>query len=197
MELLYSVRKKVGQHVLSERLLIKATPRRNLLDAGAVRIDYDNCPMQEILKTFWQSYLDSLPSAHSHRLAALPFAWSFGDSAEMADQLAQLVLDGKKTATCSRYLQTNILEDSGLSILLSGEDEPLCVLETFELRVIPYDQVTAEFAAQEGEGDLSLDYWRTEHWTFFSREAKTEGYEVSETMPLLCERFRVLFKAEP
>lgn len=150
--------------------------------------------MAENIEAFWQRYLDGLLAVHPHRLANLPAAWSFGDDSEMADRLAQLVLDGEKTATCSRYLQGNILDEGGLSILLSGEGEALCVLETFELRVIPYNEVTPKFAAQEGEGDLSLDYWRKAHWTYFSREAQSEGYEVSETMPLLCERFRVLFK---
>jgi uncharacterized protein YhfF len=46
----------------------------------------------------------------------------------------------------------------------------------------------------EGEGDLSLEYWRKAHWRFFTREAITEGYEVSDDMLLSCERFRVLYR---
>lgn len=148
------------------------------------------------IENFWQEYLATLPSDHVHRFTSLPEAWHFGDSAEMADNLGELVLSGRKTATCSRYLGENILDEAGLSILLDGRGEPLCLLETIELTVRPYNEVDAAFAAEEGEGDLSLAYWRKAHWNFFTRESITEGYQVNEEMLLCCERFRVLYKAD-
>jgi uncharacterized protein YhfF len=35
---------------------------------------------------------------------------------------------------------------------------------------VRYDQVTAEMAAKEGEGDKSLAFWREGHREFFTRE---------------------------
>lgn len=114
----------------------------------------------------------------------------------MADALGKLVLDGTKTATCSRYAGENILADVGLSILLASDGAPLCLVETYEITVRRFGDVDAEFAAAEGEGDLSLDYWREAHRDFFSREGKIEGYDVNEGMLLSCERFRVLYPAK-
>lgn len=150
----------------------------------------------ETVAEFWRAYLATLPEHHPHRFHPLPAAWSFGDSAEMADELADLVLRGIKTATCSRYLNGNVLDDGGLSILLDGAGRPLCLVETYEITVRRFCEVDADFAAAEGENDRSLDGWRRAHRTFFSREAVKEGYEVGEDMLLSCERFRVLYRPE-
>ncbi len=145
---------------------------------------------------FWEAYLTTLPEHHPHKFHPLPDAWSFGDSSKMADALGKLVLNGIKTATCSRYVGENILDDAGLSILSAGDGAPLCLIETYEITVRRYGDVDAEFAAAEGEGDLSLEGWREAHWRFFPREGKVEGYDVNVDMLLSCERFRVLYPAK-
>lgn len=150
-------------------------------------------PDQQKLQLLWQAYLKTLPRNHSHRFNLLPDAWSFGDSPQMADQLGKLVLNGIKTATCSRYLGENILDEAGLSIILDGDGNPICIIETYEITIRRYRDIDEEFATAEGEGDLSLEYWRKAHWDFFSREAEQEDYEVSENMLLSCERFRLLY----
>ena len=145
------------------------------------------------IEAFWIAYLDTLPSEQPHRFDAGPEAWQFGYGEEMGDELGQLVLDGTKTATCSRYLGGNLLEEAGLSIILNGRSHPICLIETVEISIRPYNAVDAEFAKDEGEGDLSLAYWQKAHWQFFSNESEKEGYEVSEEMLLCCERFKVLY----
>jgi len=150
---------------------------------------------EEIIERFWSEDLNTLPRNHVHRLSPLPDAWHFGDTAQMADDLGKLVQNGRKTATCSRYLGGNILDEAGLSIILDGDGIPLCLIDVVELTVKRYCNVDTAFAAEEGEGDLTLAYWRKAHWSFFKRESQSEGYEVSEEMLLCCERFRVLYCA--
>ena len=55
------------------------------------------------------------------------------------------------------------------------------------MRLLRFCDVTAEFARKEGEGDLSLGYWRREHQKFFLRE----GY-FSDEMELVAEEFEVI-----
>lgn len=147
----------------------------------------------ENIQRLWESYLSKLPENHIHRFLALPKAWSFGNSEEMTNNLGNLVVRGIKSATCSRYLGDNILNDEGLSIILNGKQNPLCLIETYEITIRRYCDIDEEWAKFEGEGDLSLDYWRNTHWKFFSQEAEILGYELDETMLLSCERFRVLY----
>lgn len=147
------------------------------------------------VELFWERYLATLPEKHLHRFLPLPEAWSFGDSPEMADDLGNLAMQGKKTASCSRYIGENILEFATVSIMLNGQGQPLGVVETTEITIKRYCDVTAEWAAAEGEGDLSLEYWRNAHWRYFARGAQEGGYEMSDDMPLFCERFRITYRA--
>ena len=152
---------------------------------------------QSAVEAFWQSYLASLPEG-----SALPpgsyEAWSFCDNEEAANELGDLVTAGTKTATCSLVWAYEAADEElpavgDLSIITNWEGEPLCIIETTEAEIKAFDEVDDRFAYDEGEGDRSLAYWRKVHWEFFTRECDTIGREPAETMPLLCERFRVIF----
>ncbi|MGW8251230.1 MAG: ASCH domain-containing protein [Anaerolineales bacterium] len=149
-------------------------------------------------ESIWQAYQSSLPSGHPHRLASMPAAWSFGNSPEMADTLGSLVLQRVKNATCSMLWgyesDGEPLPQLGeLSIILDGDDNPLCIIETVEVEVKPMNDVDEKFAYEEGEGDRSLTYWRETHWRYFSKICKQKKISPAENMPLVCERFRVVY----
>jgi uncharacterized protein YhfF len=126
-------------------------------------------------------------------------AEGWGDSPEMSDELGALIAQGTKTGTCSALweweAEGNPIPEVGLiTIALDGRSEPLCIVETVEVSIRKYNEVDADFAHAEGEGDLSLDYWRMAHKNFFSRVLSKFGREFSEDMLLVCERFKVIFK---
>jgi len=153
----------------------------------------------DTVKQYWQDYISTLDDKHPHHQAVYS-AWGFGDSPEMADELGTLVVSGEKTATASaiwEYEDNNEPEPypGELSIILNGKEEPMCIIETVELFVKPFNEVPADFAADEGEGDKSLAYWRDAHKRFFTRTfADSETREFTETMPVLCERFKVIYR---
>ena len=123
----------------------------------------------------------------------------FGDSPEMADELLVPVLSGLKTATCSTLWEWeheggNIPKPGLLSVIVDGKDEPRCIIETVEVTLKNYNEVDTNFARDEGEGDLSLEYWRDAHKRFFTRTLPAIGREFREDMPLVCERFKVVWK---
>jgi uncharacterized protein YhfF len=60
------------------------------------------------------------------------------------------------------------------------------------VEVVPFCEVTADYAAIEGEGDGSLEYWRRAHWSFFSRECIRIAREPNERMPVVCSVLEVL-----
>ena len=126
-------------------------------------------------------------------------AEGWGDSSRMADELGGLIADGTKTATCSAFWEYEAegepLPEVGVkTVVLDGNGDPLCIVETMEVEVRPYDRVDALFAYEEGEGDRSLKYWQEAHWRFFSRTLPGIGREPAVDMPLVCERFRVIYK---
>jgi len=148
---------------------------------------------------FWKSYLHSLAPDHPAHRRSTPEAWSFGDSPEMANELGELVFKGIKSATTSLLWEYEFLREQppkpgDLSIILDGQGSPLCVIETVQVEIKPFDQVDERFAYDEGEGDRSLNYWRTVHTHFFNRACQQIGRSFRENIPVVCERFRVIYK---
>lgn len=148
---------------------------------------------RNVIEQFWDKYRKMNPQAPEHFQA-----WSFGSNAKTADDLANLVLAGRKTATASNellYQLTNepLPKSGDLSIILNGSQLPICVIETTAVSVVPFNEVTATQARLEGEGDLSLAYWQKTHRQFFEAEFKTLNREFSETMSVVCETFKVVY----
>jgi len=148
------------------------------------------------IERYWQSYLDTLLDDSPARQEDYE-AWSFGNGPEMADELGALVVSGRKTATCSALWEIeaegeSIARPGEKSVILDGTGDPLCIIETTEVEIRRYDEIDERFAAEEGEGDLSLEYWREAHWEFFSRTLPGIGRKPSFDMPLVCERFRAV-----
>ncbi|WP_294034393.1 ASCH domain-containing protein [uncultured Moraxella sp.] len=58
--------------------------------------------------------------------------WSFGDNPQMADELVQLVLSGKKTATCTAlawHLAEPLPPVGSLQVITDGQNVPACVIQ--------------------------------------------------------------------
>ena len=147
------------------------------------------------IEEFWQEARVALGAAAPE---TRPEAWHFGDSPELADQLLELVLEGKKTATCGALWHVEadgepVPKPGDLSIILDGSGEPRCVLETTEIRIMPMNEVDEQFAYDEGEGDRSWEYWYAAHECFFGRTLPQIGREFDPAMPLVLERFKLLY----
>jgi uncharacterized protein YhfF len=113
--------------------------------------------------------------------------FSFGDSPHLADELADLVLAGRKTATCWAASEGALTEVGNRMVVLDGAGRARAVIETVELVQRAFFEVDASFAQDEGEGDGTLAFWRRAHEVYFSRLGQfTPG------MQLWCERFRVI-----
>lgn len=78
------------------------------------------------------------------------------------------------------------------SVVLNSKEEPVCIIRTTEVKIMPMNEVPVDFAYAEGEGDRSYNHWRTVHVEFFTNELKEVGMEFSEEMLLVCERFELI-----
>jgi uncharacterized protein YhfF len=101
-------------------------------------------------------------------------SFSFGDTPELANELLELVLTGKKSATCWAASEGNKGVVVGKRwIVKDSEGRPRAILETGELARRRFGDVVAAFAHDEGEGDRSLEYWRQAHTEYFTRGANS------------------------
>lgn len=139
----------------------------------------------------------SIVVGHTVSETVPPPAWSFGDEPELAEALLAAVLAGDKTATSSALWD---YDDEGapipvvgeLSILLDGERHPRALIRTTSVETTTFDEVDDDFAAAEGEDDRTLESWRAGHEAYF-RRTLGEGREFSSDMPIVCERFELLY----
>ena len=122
---------------------------------------------------------------------------AFGDSAALSEELLALIRAGRKRGGASllwAYESDSepIPSVGDTEIVVNHRNAPSLVTRITEVQILPFNQVSAQFAAREGEGDSSLEYWRKAHWAFFSRECHRIGCVPSEIMPVVCSSFEVL-----
>ena len=158
-----------------------------------MQVDLDAC------KAFWTAYLSQLPHEHVHR-SMKPDAFAFGGGGALADELAELVLSGKKRATASLAIEFTSLneplpEAGSVSIVLRGDLKPVAIIERTAIKTVPFELVDEAFAATEGEGDGSLAYWRAAHMEYFTGVCERHGVQFDATTPVLCQTFRLLWAA--
>jgi len=144
----------------------------------------------------WNSFANSVGGIDETRFYE---AFFFADDEESANALAELVLSGTKRATAGAVWAyeaegKRLAAPGDLSVVTDWAGVPKCIIETVAVEIVPFNLVTAEFAATEGEGDGSLEYWRGIHRQCFSRECARHGRRFTEDMPVACERFRVVFR---
>lgn len=145
---------------------------------------------------FWTEFEAAVGGNVAHRFLEATY---FDDNEPSANELGQLVLEGVKRATAGLVwtyeLPGAVAPKVGdLTVVTDWQGTALCVIETTRIDVVPFDQVSEEFAATEGEGDGSLRYWREAHQAFFERECARIGREPHPQMPVLCERFQVIYR---
>ena len=126
----------------------------------------------------------------------------YGDSPELSASLIGLITAGRKTAGSALLWA---LEHDGeapaevgdLEVIVDFHGAPVVVTRVTESRIVPFLEVGAEYAALEGEGDLSLAYWRDAHRGFFGRECARIGRTPDDAMPVACTVFEVIAVVPP
>ncbi|CAL9635864.1 ASCH domain-containing protein [Streptomyces sp. enrichment culture] len=120
-------------------------------------------------------------------------AMELGTPGEMRGRLNALVLAGTKTATTG-LLEDYVEDTEGLEFigerlaLLGDEGQSVGVIEVTGVQVTTFGEVTWEHARAEGEGDTSLEEWRTGHRRFWSRE----GALIQDDTAVVCVAFRLV-----
>ncbi len=126
-------------------------------------------------------------------------AWAFCGGGEVGDRLAGLVMKGIKTATASAYIsyQTeneDIPKAGSYSVILLDNNEAVCIIQTTDVSLVPFNQVSAEHAYLEGEGDRDLAYWRRVHKAAFTPDYQEAGKEFDENGLVVLERFQIVYR---
>ena len=152
----------------------------------------------DLIKQYWQNFLYSLKEK-GQSFPDRYEAWHFCNDESSANSLAKLVYFGQKTATASLAwsyeTEGSPLPKAGdIGIITMWDGTPVCIIETTECQVIPFEEVPSSFAYDEGEGDRSLEYWRKVHMECYSGDCAKIGKILNSRTPIVCEHFRVVYK---
>lgn len=146
---------------------------------------------------YWSQYLASIPPGQM-KPERFVESFSFGFTPEDARGIAPLVLSGTKTATGSVLWSYEADKKplpvvGDLWIVTVGGDAPVCIIQTTDVRIIPFDEVSEDYAWDGGEEDRSLATWRVIYWEYITRECERLGLTPTPKAPLVMERFRVVY----
>jgi uncharacterized protein YhfF len=140
--------------------------------------------------TFDGMNLDDLPAAE------------FAFPGPLRNRLVAAILSGAKTSTSSLVLEYErenepLPEVGQLSAVLDSEGRRVAVIEVTEVRIVRLADVDLQHALDEGEGDESVQQWRSGHEEFWhSAEVRAEmgdpNFTVNDDTLVVAERFRLI-----
>lgn len=150
----------------------------------------------EKIEQFWQDYLLMLPESERNQHYFEAASW--GNSGALADRIASLIASGVKTTTSSllwaqQREQWAVEKPGDKSIVLDSGGNPVCITETTEVFVKPFNEVSAEFVYAYGEGDRTMNFWNGDMWEYYEGECNALGLVADEQMPMICQVFKVVY----
>lgn len=142
--------------------------------------------MNQAAQQYWDEYWKG------QKKPKLVSVWQFGGE---SDYLAQLVVDGIKTATCSAHIFYKLKNKplpttQHYGVISDTENNPLAIVKTTGVKLTPMNEITEAFAIAEGDG--TYQNWWDIHEEFFRGKLNAVGLEFSEDLLLVCEHFEVI-----
>ena len=120
---------------------------------------------------------------------------SIGSTPSDADAGAAAILNGTKTATSSpfwEYPDGKIPFVGALSILLDGQGRACAIVETNRVEIMPFGSADENFARAYGEGDRTLDWWRSEIGAWYRASATRHNEDFSDDTLIIGEWIAVV-----
>jgi uncharacterized protein YhfF len=120
--------------------------------------------------------------------------FEMGTPGEMRQRLNDLVLAGRKRATAGLLGLDYQAEDEEIEhvgerlALLDNSRNKIAEVEVTRVDVVPFKDVTWEFADAEGEGFRSVEHWREGHARYWA----ARGHEVQDDTAVVCLWIRLL-----
>lgn len=157
--------------------------------------DGENMDTNQLADQYWVEFLKK---TNTEETLDYEVAYCFGEDESQANEILNLILEGKKTATSSSYLA---FQEAGEPLPKKGEFEiitdwngnPGCIVEIIDVKIIPFNDVRWEIAKLEGE-EVNLQEWRENRSREWSEEGEELGYTFSAEMPVVFVGFRVVHK---
>jgi 5-formyltetrahydrofolate cyclo-ligase len=122
---------------------------------------------------------------------------SFAGGRGITDSLIQLYLGGKKWAGSSIVQDFESAGDplprvGNYWIVLDSAERPRLLLKTVRVEIHAFEEITAEIARAEGEGDLSVEHWKKSHGEHYAPHLAGWGVSRLSDARVITEFFEIL-----
>ena len=146
---------------------------------------------------FWKSYLKA--TNQSEENAVYSGELVFEDTGFTGETQLSLVLSGAKTAifTPLESIEVNLENIPVVGetyVVLDPSDEPHCIIELTDVTIVPLNEISWDLARRDGENE-NLSDWQDKMREFLEDEADLCGFEAREDSKIVCEIFRVIYRA--
>ncbi|PRX44395.1 ASCH domain-containing protein [Salegentibacter salegens] len=147
------------------------------------------------VENLWNDFLIQKPQ---NKLKEIPISFYFCDNQKDANECAELVGRGIKQATATslwwfKKNNESLPKIGNQQIVTDWNGNAKAIVETIKIEQVPFNKITKEFAAIEGEGDKSLTYWRRVHKAYYKREMASYPEDFNEEMIIVCEYFKNIY----
>ena len=120
-----------------------------------------------------------------------------GNAQKLSESLLGLITSGEKTGLFSNPDEIQPRPATGdIFVFTDFEGRPRCAVQLREARLIRFADVGPAETACESPAARDVAAWRDIHGRYWQRIREAEGGTFSEEMPLLFQRFEVIY-AEP
>lgn len=173
--------------ILSILVSCKSDANQNHMDT--IKKNYNS------VESIWTAFLNENPQ---NKTKKTPVSYYFCDNEKDANECIVLVEKGIKRATATSlwWFEKNkepLPKVGDLYIVTDWYGNAKAIIETTKVEKTSYNEITAEFAAAEGEGDKSLTYWKDVHKAYYTRELKAYNEKFDENMMIVCEYFKTIY----
>jgi len=120
----------------------------------------------------------------------------------LRDRLIGAILDGRKVTTTSLALEYEFRHEAlpcagQRSIVVNSNNDPVCVIETLEVLIVPLSEVGYQHVVDEGEGHATVSDWRRGHESFWRSKEMIDSlghaiFILDDATLVVLERFCVV-----
>jgi len=146
---------------------------------------------------FWNKYLGSKSTVNpplNYTIEASP-----AGSLNITNKLIELYLAGKKSAGSGLVEDFEVVGDplpkiGHYWIVLDSDKQPKLILKTIRVEIHKFTEVPEYVAIAEGEGDLSLEYWKKSHTKFYEPNLASWNLKHIDDSNVITEFFETVWK---
>ena len=144
----------------------------------------------------WHSFTELNPEFKDYEM---PESWYFHNNEKDANQLAELVVNGKKKAASGLYLwyeeaKADLPKVGTKHIITDFSGKAKAIIEIKQVDTIPFNQIAKAYAALDMGTEIEpLNKWKKAHWDFFTNAMADSCKKPTEEMLVVCERFETIW----